>query len=388
MFIVNDQLSGSNDQLGASNADPVNSSKLTEIIDLNKASKIKPTTTGSVTDRFKRPFSKCPKHLTPCPFRRKRRFCKKGNNCDFLHENRQLNNNMQRPFFNTIHQAAPLPRFHYPPFPVNPGYFPPFWFPTYHPTSLPSLYPLNYFMSTERPDIACFTETWLKDSIDDNVIDISDYSVVHKDRSHAQHGGVCMYIKNGLKFSRLNEYEYNSSNKVLWCKLQPHRLPRGYSCLIIAVVYHPPTSDDEYLNSYLLDTLGIIESSFPQAAAIITGDFNRLNISHLKCQFQLKQLINFPTRGEAILDLILTNLKHVYQVPTRLAPFGLSDHYTISPIPKERKKTISTNKTVTVRDMRPSKKQALGRFLHSIEWTILDSMNNMDMKATYFNDII
>ena len=46
-------------------------------------------------------------------------------------------------------------------------------------------------MSTERSDIACFTETWLKDSIDDNVIDISDYSVVRKDRSHAQHGGVC-----------------------------------------------------------------------------------------------------------------------------------------------------------------------------------------------------
>ena len=102
----------------------------------------------------------------------------------------------------------------------------------------------------------------------------------------------------------------------------------------------------------------------------------------------MKQLINFPTREEAILDLILTNLKHFYQVPTRLVTFGLSDHYTISLIPKERKKTISTNKTVTVRDMQPSKKQALWRFLHSIEWKISESMNNMDTKATYFNDII
>ena len=78
VLIVNDQLSGSNNQLGASNADPVNSSNLTEVIDLNKASKIKPTATGSVTGRFNRP-----KHLTSCPFLRKRRFCKKGNNCDF-----------------------------------------------------------------------------------------------------------------------------------------------------------------------------------------------------------------------------------------------------------------------------------------------------------------
>ena len=73
---------------------------------------------------------------------------------------------------------------------------------------------------------------------------------------------------------------------------------------------------------------------------------------------------------------------------SRLAPFGLSDHYTISLIPKERKKIISTNKTVTVRDMRSSKKQAFGRFLHSVEWIILESMSNIDMKATYFNDII
>ena len=134
--------------------------------------------------------------------------------------------------------------------------------------------------------------------------------------------------------------------------------------------------------------MGIIESSFPTAAIIITGDFNRLNISHLKCQFQLKQLVNFPTRGETTLYLILTNLKDFYQVPTRLAPFGLSDHNTISLIPKERKKTISKNKTVTVRDLRPSKKQAFGRFLHSVEWTILDSMKNMDIKTTYFNDMI
>ena len=102
----------------------------------------------------------------------------------------------------------------------------------------------------------------------------------------------------------------------------------------------------------------------------------------------MKQLINFPTRGEAILDLVLTNLNDFYQVPTRLAPFGLSDHYTISLILKESKKTISRNKTATVRDMRPSKKQGFGRFLHSVEWKILESMNNMNMKTTYFNDMI
>ena len=43
---------------------------------------------------------------------------------------------------------------------------------------------------------------------------------------------------------------------------------------------------------------------------------------------------------------------------------------------------------VIVRDTRTSKKQALGRFLHFVDWTILDSMNNMEMKTSYFNDMI
>ncbi len=52
---------------------------------------------------------------------------------------------------------------------------------------------------------------------------------------------------------------------------------------------------------------------------IFMGDLNRLrtssSISHL---FILKQLVNFPTRGERTLDVIL-----------KMAPFGLSDHFMI-----------------------------------------------------------
>ena len=42
----------------------------------------------------------------------------------------------------------------------------------------------------------------------------------------------------------------------------------------------------------------------------------------------MKQLINFPTRGEAILDLILTKLKHFYQVPNS-AYLGTKGHVSL-----------------------------------------------------------
>ncbi|CAB3992225.1 ---NA---, partial [Paramuricea clavata] len=119
---------------------------------------------GPVIDHSIRAPSKYPKHLTPCPFLKKRGFCKKGPACDFLHQKhqshsnmqgphhnsmgqafphqkRQSHNNMQRPFHNPMGQSPFLPAFRYSPFPVNPCYFPPFRIPTYHPTPQPSLYP-------------------------------------------------------------------------------------------------------------------------------------------------------------------------------------------------------------------------------------------------------
>ena len=98
----------------------------------------------------------------------------------------------------------------------------------------------------------------------------------------------------------------------------------------MGVVYHPPTADDEQMINYLINTLSEIESSVPNAAIILAGDFNCLNTAQITIQFHLKQLVKFPTRGERTLDLILTNLNKFYQAPTKDPPFGLSDHYTRS----------------------------------------------------------
>ena len=152
----------------------------------------------------------------------------------------------------------------------------------------------------------CLTETWLKDTVESSVIHITNYTLVRKDRIYAQHGGVCLYIKESIPFTVLREYERDISIEVLWCKLCPRRLPRGFSYLVVGVVYHPPTADDEQMINYLINTLSEIESSMPNAAIILAGDFNRLNTAQITIQFHLKQLVKFPTRGERKIDLILT----------------------------------------------------------------------------------
>ncbi len=82
-----------------------------------------------------------PKHLTPCPFLRRRGFCKKGPTCDFLQRNSQPPNLTQSSFHNPIdHAPSPYiskPNSYYPPFPLDPGYLPPFRFPEYYPMFRP-----------------------------------------------------------------------------------------------------------------------------------------------------------------------------------------------------------------------------------------------------------
>jgi hypothetical protein len=56
---------------------------------------------------------------------------------------------------------------------------------------------------------------------------------------------------------------------------------------------------------YLLKSMSLIEAQYPKGGAILLGDFNMLDMSRLRNNFQLKQIIKFQTRGQDKLDLIL-----------------------------------------------------------------------------------
>ena len=141
-------------------------------------------------------------------------------------------------------------------------------------------------------DIACITETWLRDHIHDNIVSIPGYNLVRRDRIDVIHGGVCTYIKKGLKYTVLEDL-YDDKIEAIWLQLRPSRLPRGLSSIIIANVYHPQTdegvSDSEILH-YLYDSMSTIESCFSNCGVLITGDFNRLDTSRFKNAFQLNIL--------------------------------------------------------------------------------------------------
>ena len=165
-----------------------------------------------------------------------------------------------------------------------------------------------------KPNLGFFTETWLRETICDSLLQIPGYSFIHRDRTTDHHGGVGLYIENSIKFKHLEKLS-DPDIEALWAWLRPSRLPRGVPCIVAGVIYHPHFNNsirDAALVNYLSASLTSLEGEYPGCGFVLCGDFNRLNTRRLTTQFKLKQLVDKPTRGDQILDLVLTNLPQLY----------------------------------------------------------------------------
>ena len=146
-------------------------------------------------------------------------------------------------------------------------------------------------------------------------------------------------------------------------------------------MYHPPGADEVYIRDHLFDSLTRAESTHPNCGLIVAGDFNRLDVKRLQKHFRLKQIGKSPTRKNATLDLVLTNMGEYYTKPQIFPPFRLSDHNTVMVTPKHRNTSSNTKKSVFRRDRRASGKASMGRYLASLDWAVLftslESCNEM-----------
>ena len=246
-------------------------------------------------------------------------------------------------------------------------------------------------MLNVKPDLGFFTETWLRETISDSQVNIPGYSFIARNRCVDIHGGVGLYIHDSIKFKPLDEFS-DPDFESLWVWLRPSRLPRGFPCLVAGTVYHPQLgANNSGMLNHLTTTLTDIVGQYPGCGIFVCGDFNRLSLSRLTSQFKLKQIIDKPTRGDKILDLVLTNLSHTYDENAvyTLPPFGLSDHNVVIVRTKKRPSRAGpSRKLISRRDTRASRKAELGRFFSAVDWSILDSAPNIDDRSRQLCDII
>ncbi len=151
-------------------------------------------------------------------------------------------------------------------------------------------------------------------------------------------GGVCFYINNlwcdernihSIKSFCSPDLEFHT----LLCR--PFWLPREFTAITITAVYIPPppqANTDQALRE-LYRNINEQETTHPDAAFIITGDFNKANFRTIAPKYFQHVTIN--TRGDRILDHCYTSFRDAYKSLPR-PPFGKSDHSSILLLPAYR----------------------------------------------------
>jgi hypothetical protein len=118
----------------------------------------------------------------------------------------------------------------------------------------------------------------------------------------------------------------------------PTRLTRGVNSVIVGTVYHPPNANNSEMLNYITETVYRLSRRTILVAILLFWVIliYELNVRRLNTNYNLKQIVNILTRGQNILDLVLTNLDKFYEKPIKMSRFGLFDHVTIVVKPKKR----------------------------------------------------
>ncbi len=237
-------------------------------------------------------------------------------------------------------------------------------------------------------DVAAISETLFTPHMPEDLLGIDGYTLFSKCRTTRRGGGVAMYIKESVSSYPLTCISVPDHLECLWVKVRLSRLPKHVSAIAVCVVYSPPQSlyQDELIE-HLIASSDLLRTKYPDIGLIILGDFNHLRVHDICLDNNLCQVVQNNTRGDAILDMILTNIKSVYKKPEILPPVSSSDHNCVLWSPKAQVRPPQCIKRV-IRPMRESSLNEFGRWITTQSWQDVNEATGTDEKANAFYNTI
>ena len=232
----------------------------------------------------------------------------------------------------------------------------------------------SYVHSNSYPDIISISETWLNSNVRFTALG-NNYNIFRQDRTSSIGGGILLALRNNLKYKFVDKFsDFNCE-----CVIVDVQFDHSNYMRYIAV-YRPPDTPLED-SAQLFDKLyTYIENT---KFFTVLGDFNFPDIdwenyiattpaSREFISFCLKsglhQLVNFPTRNNHILDLILCSDERFFYEISCDIPFSTSDHNSIMCTLK----SFTNDNTCTTNIRKPCFAQAdftlINAFLSTIDW--------------------
>ena len=252
---------------------------------------------------------------------------------------------------------------------------------------------LEEVLSSNFVDVAVLTETWATDSTLSD-LDFKDYTMFHSIRRNCKRpsGGVSVFVKKFITATKLN-VNVPSHLEVMYISIRPKWLPRSYSNIVICAVYYPGSTSkyappQEDLVLHLTENIQGFYNKYSNPLILLLGDFNDLKILDICESCSLKQVVNVPTRNNAILDLIMTNIDNqLYENPITLPSISTSDHLCVFYVPRNYSKPKITKKTIMIREFKKSAIIEFASWLINHDWSPLYEISDVDQKIAYFSTI-
>ena len=250
-----------------------------------------------------------------------------------------------------------------------------------------------------------FSETWLNENVDTQLLSIPNYSCIRLDRLWSENnvspkkgGGVCCYIKSGLNFSDSELSQLNKSTKNIemqWISLNQPYMKK----IVLCNLYRPPSGNTETFCEDLFAAYDSLNHMFNHDTDVfILGDFNinyrdpnRTGFNNLKWFEQhsgltqkIKDITRFSNNNSCI-DLIFTNSDEISQCGT--LDLNISDHQPIF-ITRKHKPKIKEKLNFLGRSYLDLDEQTFCTELLDHEWENLYNIKNVDVAWDYYLGII
>ena len=158
---------------------------------------------------------------------------------------------------------------------------------------------------------------------------------------------------------------------------------------IYGCIHYPKSrrnTDSDAILKHVSDVMVIISTKHSDRF-VIGGDYNHLDMTDLATLFDLTNIVQFPTRQNAYLDKIFTNIDDLKtSTLEKLAPLQDSDHDII--FLQKTTSHATTSEKITYHHVTRESQIAIERDIAQLDWSNITSVTDPNSKAIAIHSTI
>ncbi|CAH1248540.1 Hypp8221 [Branchiostoma lanceolatum] len=170
------------------------------------------------------------------------------------------------------------------------------------------------------------------------------------------------------------------------CNINSRFIGADMGSIIRAECRRNDKDGNDQILKHLVNTIDVIHRHQPQAGVLLCGDVNRLPLRRIHAAHPtLRQIVKQPTRGTAVLDVVITNVARLYRDPQVIAPIGRSDHDCVvlqARSPDEKHTPVKLSRRVVSH----SNKKSFALDIATTDWSRVLQATSVEEKVSAFYD--